>query len=155
MKSTPSAIANTVVVWLGSLSPDSELAQSVTHAIDIEGYSMVDAWIYPGDFVLVHEQQVLEPGELGVFLITCAGELTETTLKRFYREADHVRLEPMNEAEPTLLVIPDQENAARIIKQYEQQGRAVRPYVNANVEIVAKAHGLFRLFDRVQSRRPH
>lgn len=154
MKSTPSAIANTVVVWLGSLSLDSDLARSVTHAIDIEGYSMVDEGIYPGDFVLIHAQNKLDRGELGVFLITYAGALTETTLKHFHPEADHIRLEPMNEAEPVMVIIPDQEDASRIIKHYEQQGRAVRPYVSAHIEIVAKAHGLLRLFDRVGARGP-
>jgi len=136
-----------------SLSLDAELARSVTHAIDIEGCSMVDEGIYPGDFVLIHEQQELERGELGVFLITYAGELTETTLKHYYPEADHVCLKSVGESGPVMLIIPREENISRIIKQYEQQGYAVHPYVNANLEIVAKAHGLFRLFDRVRHRK--
>jgi SOS-response transcriptional repressor LexA len=137
---------------LGSLSLDPDLARSITHAVDIEGLSMIGDGIYPGDFVLVHAQENLDHGELGVFLITYAGELTETTLKHFHPEADHVCLKPMNEAEPIMVIIPHQEDASRIIKQYEQQGCTVRPYVNADVEIVAKAHGLFRLFDRVRPR---
>jgi SOS-response transcriptional repressor LexA len=139
---------------LGFLSLDAELARSVTHAIDIEGCSMVGEGIYPGDFVLVHEQQQLERGELGVFLITYAGELTETTLKHYYPEADHTCLKPMGEDGPIMLIIPREEDVSRTIKQYEQQGRTVHPYVNADIQTVAKAHGLLRLFDRVQRRAP-
>lgn len=135
---------------LGSLSLDAELARSVTHAIDIEGCSMVDEGIYPGDFVLIHEQQQLERGEPGVFLITYAGELTETTLKHYYPEPDHICLKSIGESGPVMLIIPREGDVSRIIKQYEQQGYVVHPYVNANLEIVAKAHGLFRLFDRVR-----
>ena len=138
---------------LGFLSVDADLSRSVTHAIDIEGLSMVDEGIYPGDFVLVHEQKELERSELGVFLITYDGELTETTLKHFYPEANHTRLQPMNEAEPIVLIIPHQKDAPQIIRQYEQQGHVVRSYINAALQIVAKAHGLFRLFDRKRHRR--
>ena len=132
----------------GFLSLDAELTRSVTHAVEIEGRSMVDEGIFPGDFVLIHEQQDLNPRELGVFLITYAGELAETTLKYYHPKGDHVCLMPRNEAEPVLLIIPRQEDASRIIKQYEQQGYSVHPYVNADIKTVGKAHGLFRLFDR-------
>ena len=134
----------------GFLSLDAELVRSVTHAVEIEGRSMVDEGIFPGDFVLVHEQQELQTGELGVFLIAYAGELTDITLKHFHPKDDHVCLMPMNEAEPVLLVIPRQEDAPRIIKQYEQQEYSVHPYVNADIKTVARAHGLFRLFDRTK-----
>lgn len=131
---------------LGLLSLDAEIFPHITHVIGFQGVSMVGEGIYPGDFVLVREQQWLERGELGVFLITYAGELTETTLKHFYPEADHVCLKSMNEAEPIMLIIPRHEDASRIIKQYEQQGCTVHPYVDADIEIVARAYGLFRIF---------
>jgi uncharacterized C2H2 Zn-finger protein len=60
----------------------------------------------------------------------------------------------MGEDGPIMLIIPRQEDVSRTIKQYEQQGRTVHPYVNADIQTVAKAHGLLRLFDRVQRRAP-
>ena len=59
----------------------------------VKGDSMVDAGILEGDHVVVRRQQTAEDGEIVVALV---GE--EATVKRFFREADHVRLQPENEA---------------------------------------------------------
>jgi repressor LexA len=52
---------------------------------------MVDAGILDGDYVVVRPQDTAGDGEIIVALV---GE--EATVKRFFREDDHVRLQPEN-----------------------------------------------------------
>ena len=54
---------------------------------------MKDAGILEGDFVVVRRADEASDGEIVVALI---GE--EATVKRYFREADHIRLQPENEA---------------------------------------------------------
>ena len=63
------------------------------YLLRIRGDSMKDAGIIEGDFVVVRPQDTAEAGDVVVALV---GE--EATVKRFYREADHVRLQPENAA---------------------------------------------------------
>jgi repressor LexA len=58
----------------------------------VKGESMRDAGIFEGDFVVVRRQETATNGEIVVALV---GE--EATVKRFFKEADHVRLQPENE----------------------------------------------------------
>ena len=57
----------------------------------VRGDSMRDAGILDGDNVVVRKQETATDGEIIVALV---GE--ETTVKRFFREADHIRLQPEN-----------------------------------------------------------
>ena len=59
----------------------------------VRGESMIDAGILEGDFVVVRPQDVAADGEIVVALV---GEESEATVKRFFHEADHVRLQPEN-----------------------------------------------------------
>jgi repressor LexA len=59
----------------------------------VKGDSMKDAGILEGDFVIVRRQETAGDGDIVVALV---GE--EATVKRFFREDDHVRLQPENEA---------------------------------------------------------
>jgi repressor LexA len=59
----------------------------------VRGESMIDAGILEGDFVVVRPQEVAVDGEIVVALV---GEESEATVKRFFHEADHVRLQPEN-----------------------------------------------------------
>ena len=59
----------------------------------IKGESMRDAGILEGDLVVVRPQETATDGEVVVALV---GE--EATVKRFFREADHVRLQPENDS---------------------------------------------------------
>ncbi len=61
------------------------------YVLRVRGDSMVDAGILEGDFVVVRPQDTARDGEIVVALV---GE--EATVKRFFREADHVRLQPEN-----------------------------------------------------------
>lgn len=63
------------------------------YLLRVRGDSMKDAGILEGDFVVVRPQTTAKNGEIVVALV---GE--EATVKRFYKEADHVRLQPENAA---------------------------------------------------------
>ncbi len=57
----------------------------------VQGESMVDAGILEGDYVVVRPAELAANGEIVVALL---GE--EATVKRFFKEKDHVRLQPEN-----------------------------------------------------------
>ena len=61
---------------------------------------VVEAGILDGDFVLVSRQETASNGEIVVALID--GE--EATVKRFYHEGTHVRLQPENPTMEPLIV---------------------------------------------------
>lgn len=59
----------------------------------VQGDSMVEAAILDGDLILVRPQRTAENGEIIVAMLD-----GEATVKRFYREAERVRLQPENRA---------------------------------------------------------
>jgi repressor LexA len=63
------------------------------YLLRIRGDSMTGAGILEGDYVVVHPQETAHDGDVVVALL---GE--EATVKRFFRESDHVRLQPENDA---------------------------------------------------------
>jgi repressor LexA len=62
------------------------------YILRVRGDSMVDAGMLEGDFVVVRPQETATDGDIVVALV---GE--EATVKRFYHENDHVRLQPENQ----------------------------------------------------------
>ncbi|WP_088041052.1 transcriptional repressor LexA [Bacillus sp. EAC] len=60
----------------------------------VEGDSMINAGILNGDLVVVKKQFTAENGEIVVAMT----EDSEATVKRFYKEIDHFRLQPENDA---------------------------------------------------------
>jgi repressor LexA len=63
------------------------------YLLRIRGDSMREAGILEGDYVVVHPQDTANDGDVVVALL---GE--EATVKRFFREPDHIRLQPENDA---------------------------------------------------------
>jgi repressor LexA len=63
------------------------------YVLRIRGESMKNAGIMEGDLVVVRPQETAKDGDIVVALL---GD--EATVKRFYREPDHVRLQPENDA---------------------------------------------------------
>ena len=57
----------------------------------VEGRSMIGAGILPGDLVFVRRRATADNGRIAVVMID-----GEATVKRFYREADHIRLQAEN-----------------------------------------------------------
>ena len=68
--------------------------------LQVRGDSMQDEAILDGDYVLVEKTANARNGEIVVALV----EGTETTLKRFYREGEQVRLQPSNTAMAPIVV---------------------------------------------------
>ena len=69
--------------------------------LNVRGESMINAGIFDGDKVFVHKQSVAENGELVVALVD-----DSATVKTFYKEQGHVRLQPENDTmEP--IIVPD------------------------------------------------
>jgi repressor LexA len=63
------------------------------YVLEVRGESMKNAGIMDGDYVIVHPSPEARDGEIVVALL---GD-EDATVKRFYKETDHFRLEPENE----------------------------------------------------------
>ncbi len=87
-----------------------------TFILRVHGDSMRDAGILDGDYVVVRRQQTAADGDIVVALL---GE--EATVKRFYKEAEGVRLQPENPC--------------------------YQPVVTREVQILGKVVGLLRKLD--------
>ncbi len=73
--------------------PKSMVAASGEHfALGVKGDSMIDEGIFDGDTVIVRKQSTVENGETAVALING----NEVTLKKIYKEANRIRLQPAN-----------------------------------------------------------
>jgi repressor LexA len=74
--------------------PDLAGGDAGEFVLTITGDSMIDAGIHDGDNVVVHSQDTAENGQIVIALV---GGDSEATCKRFYKETDHIRLQPENE----------------------------------------------------------
>jgi repressor LexA len=63
------------------------------YVLRVQGNSMIENHIEDGDYVVIRQQEHAENGERVVAMID-----NEVTLKRLYKEKDHLRLEPANGA---------------------------------------------------------
>ncbi len=86
--------------------------------LTVHGESMVEAGIMDGDYILVEQQQTARNGEIVVAMVD--GFESEATVKTFYREDDHVRLQPENSS--------------------------MSPIIVNDVQILGKVKGVFRYF---------
>ena len=68
--------------------------------LNVDGESMIEAGILDGDLVIVERRNTARNGEIVVAMT----EENEVTLKTFYKEKDHIRLQPENSTmEPIIL----------------------------------------------------
>lgn len=79
-----------------------------------QGDSMINVGIYDGDIVIVQKQDVAHNGDIVVAMT----DEKEVTLKTFYKETDHIRLQPENDT--------------------------MAPMIFNNIQILGKAIGLYR-----------
>ncbi len=84
--------------------------------LKVQGDSMVNAGILDGDFILVRQQNTARNGEMVVALVD-----DSATVKTFYREKDHIRLQPENDF--------------------------MDPIIVSDCMIIGKVFGVFRVFD--------
>ena len=97
--------------------PAELIGNQVSFILTVRGDSMINAGIHEGDLLIVAQQNTAINGDIVVALVD--GE--DATVKRFYKEADHVRLQPENDA-------------------YE-------PILTKNVQILGKVVGLYRHYN--------
>ena len=93
--------------------PIDFVGNSESFMLTVSGESMIEAGILDGDLILVRRQNVAENGQIIVALIE-----DEATVKTFYKEKDHGRLQPENDT--------------------------MEPFIMNNVTILGKAIGLYR-----------
>lgn len=82
--------------------------------LEVNGESMINAGILDNDIVIVKKQKTANNGEIVVAMT----DENEVTLKRFYKEKNHIRLQPENDL--------------------------LEPIILNNVTILGKAIGLYR-----------
>lgn len=85
-------------------------------ALHVSGESMINKGIFDGDYVIVQKQKVARNGDVVVAMTMD----NEVTLKTFYKEKDHIRLQPEN--------------------------NTMDPIILPNCTILGKAIGLYRQF---------
>ena len=67
--------------------------------LTVRGESMIEAGIFSGDYILVKKQNTADNGQIVVALID-----DEATVKTFYKEKDHIRLQPENHTMDPIIV---------------------------------------------------
>ena len=85
-------------------------------ALNVDGESMINAGIYDNDIVIIEKSNRANNGDI----VVAMNDDNEVTLKRFYKEKDHFRLQPENDT--------------------------MDPIILNNVTILGKLVGLFRKF---------
>ena len=83
----------------GYLTVDLKGKRGEYFALRIQGDSMINAGILDGDYVIAEKTPVAENGEIVVGMI---GD--EATVKRFYKENGHYRLQPENDTMDPIIV---------------------------------------------------
>ncbi|HHU78855.1 MAG: transcriptional repressor LexA [Caldicoprobacterales bacterium] len=79
--------------------PVEYLKNSDVFMLSVRGESMINAGILDGDYVIVQKQSTAQNGDMIVALIE-----DEATVKTFYKEKDHIRLQPENPNMEPILV---------------------------------------------------
>ena len=81
--------------------PQSMLGEGEHYVLGVRGESMIEAGIMDGDYVVVRKQPTAYNGDIVVAMVE-----DDATVKRFYRENGHFRLQPEN---PTMepIIVPE------------------------------------------------
>ena len=81
--------------------PAEYIPNTETFMLKVKGESMINAGILDGDTILVRKQDTAHNGEMVVALVE-----DSATVKTFYKETDHIRLQPENDTMDPIIV-PD------------------------------------------------
>lgn len=74
--------------------PEQIVGDHNVFMLKVQGESMINAGILDGDYVIVKQQPVANNGDIVVAMT----EEEEATVKRFYKEKNHIRLQPENDS---------------------------------------------------------
>ena len=88
--------------------------------LTVQGDSMINVGINDGDYLIVQQTQEATNGEIVVALVNDGAE-SNATVKRFYKESGHIRLQPENDS--------------------------MEPIIAEDVTVVGKVKGVFRYFN--------
>ena len=89
--------------------PIDFVGNSDSFMLTVRGESMIEAGILDGDYILVRKRNNAVNGEIVVALIE-----DEATVKTFYKEKDHIRLQPENSSlDP--IIVPNCEILGKVI----------------------------------------
>lgn len=81
--------------------PSSFVRSREIFALRVSGDSMINVGIYDGDLIMVNHQQTAQNGEIVVALVNNS---EEATVKTFYKENGHFRLQPENDYMEPIIV---------------------------------------------------
>lgn len=98
--------------------PERYASPGNNYMLRVKGESMIEAGIMDGDLILVQQSDTANNGEIVVAMID--GFESEATVKTFYREKGHIRLQPENSS--------------------------MSPIIVNDVKILGKVKGVFRYF---------
>lgn len=82
---------------------DFVMDQANSYILRVKGRSMIEDGIFDGDYVIIERNPSPKNGDIVVALLDNA----YATLKRFYREASHIRLQPANSTMQPIIVSGD------------------------------------------------
>ena len=82
--------------------PPFMVGRKNSYVLQVKGDSMIDEGIHTGDYVVVTEKAVPSNGEMVIALINGG----EATLKRYYKEKGHIRLQPSNVTMEPIIIEP-------------------------------------------------
>ena len=82
--------------------PARFVGSGTTFMLTVKGESMIEAGIMDGDYILVEQCDTARNGDIVVAMIN--GFESEATVKTFYKEADHIRLQPENSTMSPIIV---------------------------------------------------
>lgn len=82
--------------------PARFVGKGTSFMLTVQGESMIEAGILDGDYILVQMQNTANNGDIVVAMVD--GFESEATVKTFYKEAGHIRLQPENKDMSPILV---------------------------------------------------
>ena len=82
--------------------PSRFIGKGTNFMLTVHGESMIEAGIMDGDYILIQQQDTAENGQIVAAMID--GIESEATVKGFYREDGHVRLQPYNSQMSPIIV---------------------------------------------------
>lgn len=85
---------------------------AMVFALRVYGESMINDGILPGDFLFVQKRRTVTNGEIAVVMVD-----GESTVKRFFREPDRIRLQPANDSMKPIFVSAAEFREVNIIGQ--------------------------------------
>ena len=113
IESVPIPIVGTVAAGMpilaeenidGAFPMPSKYISGTNFMLKVKGDSMINAGIYDGDLILVQKQSVAHNGDIVVAMVE--GLDYEATVKTFYKEDGHIRLQPENDF-MNPIIVPD------------------------------------------------